>query len=375
MEVSGARQTGSLPSYLSPTCGADGVWASAGAHALRAGLTQRSARDVMVLLQSMEAKGMAYVLQEAGFHVSGSTVSKGHRAVLAEVQPALDAALRNGLDGRALARATPVLRGDVDIAPGPVGHRSEESHATGARSAADLVRAVFRGPSVRVVTLGAEPLHARTSLQMVAAQALRKRVQGFGFDGIPGKFDVSASMAEVVELHRCAASAVAVESTKSSLVEWASGEKVSELSEWVPDSVQRLLHGSLSRDAAALVVSGIASGTIARHAREFGNSGIAELLAAQGLDVTAPTVQEQATELGITVTRPDTQRGQYFGDVVAQDHRASLVKVNRVNAIELAHTEAGVSRPRIGELLRLSFKGGALTVSKAERPGRSHVAR
>ncbi len=41
MEMSEARG-GSRPSYMSPTVGKDGVWGSAGAHALRGGLQRQS---------------------------------------------------------------------------------------------------------------------------------------------------------------------------------------------------------------------------------------------------------------------------------------------------------------------------------------------
>ncbi|RWA45612.1 hypothetical protein AU476_00850 [Cupriavidus sp. UYMSc13B] len=233
----------------------------------------------------------------------------------------------------------------------------------GEQRATEMIQAVLKVPTVRVTPLGDHPFAQRASLQMVAAQALQKSVLGFGFDGLPGKYVVPVPMAEVVELHREATVEVAAQSTRAGLLAWASGSKVTGLSEWVPDSVQRLLHGSVSRDAAEIVVSSLNSGSIARHAQEYGLHGIANLLAAKGLDLNAPTIGEQAQEMGLQIKEPDRERGQYFGTVVAQDHRASLIKVKRDEAIELPFAKMPGGRPRIGEALRLGFKAGALSVS------------
>jgi len=378
MEMSEVRQVAGRPSYLSPTKGPDGAWASAGAHALRAALRAKSPQGVMGLLKGMDAIGMASVLRETGFSVLGAPVSRGRDAVFAQAKPALQAALRRGVDGWTLnggerqARAPSTAVGQRASQPGQVAARSPQQlpPMSNGLVAEEIIQQILKAPVVRIVPLGDQPFQARASLQMIAAQALQKGVMGFGFDGIAGKFDVPASMSEVVELHRDAAGAFAVQSARSSLHEWASGAKLTSLSEWVPDSVQRLLHGSVSLRAAEVVVSGITSGSVGRHAGDIGTTGIAELLAAKGLDISAPTIEQRASEMNLQLKSPDRDRGQYFGEVVARDHRASLIKVNRNEALELPHSAVGGERPSVGEQLRVNFKAGALAVSKAARIGR-----
>jgi hypothetical protein len=376
MDMSEMRSMVGRPAYLSPTIGANGAWGSAGAHALVAELRQRSPSGVMGLFKAMDAPGMAKVLEEAGFRLSDRAVMQGRTAVYAEVKGDLERALQAGVDGwelrsaRQAVRAVPaaaMIRDPARAAAEGTGSKPAPANALSA------VREIFGSASVRVLPLGGEPLHERASLQMIAAQALQKGVLGFGFDGLNGKFDVPSPMSEVVELHRAAASAVATESARAALVEWAAGAKVSGVSEWVPDSVQRLLHGSVSLKAAQVLVTGVESGALAQHARNIGGHGIAKLLQDRGLDPTAPTIDQLAVEQEVTLIEPDRSRGQYFGTVVGQDHRASLLKVNRMHALEVPHS-AMDERPKVGSQLRLAFKGGALTVSKPERAGREAVA-
>lgn len=366
MDLTEARYLASRPSYASPTIDANGVWASAGAHALRGALSQRSAQGVMDLLKSMDVQGMAGVLRETGFSASEQLVAQGRSALFSGVRNDLQAALSRGVDGHGLQQADSVqtlapVKQESPARAGKTPHLG--SDFAGDHRAAHAVQAVLQAPQVRVIPLGEKPVHQRTSLQMIAAQALQKEVLGFGFDGVPGKFEVPVAMAEVVELHRHAAREVATESTRAGLLAWASGRKVTQLSDWVPDSVQRLLNGSVFHDAAEIVVSGLNSGSIARHAQEYGAHGITRLLAQKGLDVNAPTLAEQAQELGLQIKHPDRERGQYFGTVVAQDHRSSLIKVNRDEGVELPFAATPGARPKIGEALRLGFKAGVLNVS------------
>lgn len=367
MEMSEARYLGGRPNYVSPTVGEDGVWASAGAHALRGVLRRQSARGVMDLLKSMDAHGMAAILRESGFKVDEHLVGQGRGAVYDGVKGDLQAALLQGVDGFGLKKAGAErdVRGPGPVAP-PRSHVAVTEDYPGNQQAAEMIQDVLKASGVRVAALGEQPFPQRASLQMVAAQALKKGVLGFGFDGLPGKFSVPAPMAEVVELHRQAAIEVATQSTRAGLAAWVSGAKVADLSEWVPDSVQRLLHGSVSKDAAEIVVSGLQSGSIARHAQEYGIHGIAGLLGGQGLDANAPTISEQAEEMGLQIKEPQRDRGQYFGTVVAQDHRSSLIKINRNEAIELPFADAPGVRPRVGELLRIGFAAGILTVSSKD---------
>jgi hypothetical protein len=359
MQMSDAQYLAQKPSYRSVALGADGVWASTGAHALRASIEAQSPRGVTDLLRTMDAHSMAMVLREVGFQVDSEVIPLGREALYKSVKPELQAALQTGKVGVQKAGVQAVAQAQASAQQEP-----QQTQASPAPSSAlEVIQKVMQSSQVKVSTLGDVPLPQRASLQMLAGQALKKGVLGFGFDGIPGKFMLSGTMAEVVELHRDAASEIAMLSTKAGLQEWAAGTSVKGLSEWVPDSVQRLLHGSVSMEAAQVVVSGLNTGTIARHAEEYGIGGITSLLAAQGLDPKAPTIIEHAEEMGLVLKPVDKERGQYFGTVVAQDHRASLVKVNTREVIELPFAESAGPKPRVGESLRVGFKAGVLSVT------------
>lgn len=387
MGVSEIQQLSELPDYLMPSPGADGIWGSVGGIALRDSLSRGSVDGVMDLLRSMNTDGLAKALREAGFLVNESEILQGRGAVFASVQSDLEAALRSRMDGFTvritrdqLGLANEPRRETFAAKPNPAPYVEPEFFAgefDGDKHAAFMIEGVLRSHSINVDLLGECEVSDRNSLLLVAGQALKKGIHGFGFDGLSGKYQVPLSMAAIVELHRGAAQAVATESARAGLAAWAVGDKVTDLSDLVPDSLQRLLHSSLSLAGAQVIVNVIEGGGVARHAGEIGVHRITSLLAAQGLDVNAPTVHEKAAELGLTVKEPDRMRGQYFGTVVAQDHRASLVKFTRSDAIELAFADlaVGQKRPKMGDALRLGFRAGALTVSQAERPGSEIGAR
>ncbi|ART61530.1 hypothetical protein CBP36_21440 (plasmid) [Acidovorax carolinensis] len=377
MELSEARYLARRPSYTSPTVGENGALASAGAHALSGMLKEQSAKGVMDLLRSMDTQSMADVLSECGFSVPENLVSMGRNALFNGVRDDLQAALSHGVDGHGLREKMTtqlVESASKESSPPPRAHSNVGGDFAGEHQAAHMVQAILNASRVQVTHLGQQPFHERPALQMIAAQALHKDILGFGFDGLAGKYEVTAPMPDVVQLHRQAAIEVATESTRAGLLAWASGQKVTQLSEWVPDSVQRLLSGSISRDAAEIITSGLKSGSIARHAQEYGSHGISRILADKGLDINAPTLAEQAQELGLLVKEPDRERGHYFGSVVAQDHQSSLVKVNRDEGVELPFASTPGTRPKIGDVLRLSFKAGALSVS-TKNMGREGNAR
>lgn len=380
MGFNDTQQLSQLPNYLTPAIDMNGILGFAGGMALRDSLFRGSSDGVMDLLESMDARGAASALREAGFAISPSAIQRGRDAVVESVKPDLDAALNLRLDGFGLSSArapaviasVPTKKSFAAKAPG----RDEAlefapDHFPGDVDAARVIQGVLRsddGPT-DVSLLGDAQASVRGALLLVAGQALQKGIQGFGFEGIPGKYQVSLSMRELLDLHTVAAQAVAVESARRGVATWESGEKVSNLSEWVPDSVQRLLHGSVSLAAAQAIVQAIEGGGVARHAGEIGNHGFTGLLAKQGLDVNAATVDQQAEKFGWSMKIPDRTRGQYFGQVVAVDHRACLIKVNRENVVALPFAELadGQRKPQMGDSVRMSFKGGTLAVSMAER--------
>lgn len=390
-----------MPDYSMPAMTPDGVWGTAGGVALRDALKRGSADGMMELIRSMDARGFASALREAGFAVEKSTIERGRSAVFTSVKSDLSSALSLGVDGfglansRSLASSVTMMAADGAVEPVAPAFAAKEKTDVAAQdmsnvalqfdprefagdvAAARAVQGVLRSDTVAVELLGNAAPAERGALLMVAGQALKQGIQGFGFDGLPGKYQVAFGMSELVDLHREAAQAVAVESVTASLTGWAAGKKVKGLDEWVPDSVQRLLYGSVSLEAAQAVVQAVETGSIARHAGQIGLHDFTGLLAGQGLDVNAKTVNEQAREFGWSIQEPDRMRGQYFGPVVAVDHRASLVKFTRMDVLELPFTElaTGQNRPKMGDSVRMDFKNGALTVNVAARPGREGAAR
>lgn len=380
-----------VPDYLLPTLGRDGLWGSAGGMALRESLKRGSVDGVMDLLKSMNAKGVAQTLREAGFAVEPTLIERGRAAVFASVQSDLSAALDLRGDGFDLSSAR------RSVVAGPV---KENFAAKGALSgvtpgqpdvfpaefrgdveAASAVQRVMHASPISVALLGDVDPGKRSSLLLVAGQALKKRIQGFDFEGVAGKYQVPLTMAEVHDLHRDAAKAVAEESVLSGLGVWSAGEKVKDLDAWVSDSMQRLLHGSVSVESAKVIMNSIESGAVGRHASEIGSHEFSRLLAEQGLDVNAPSIEEQVEALRksspVEITHPERVRGQYFGIVLAIDHRAAVVKISRTDLIELPFAELaeGQSRPKLGDSVRFGYKTGLLSATVIERGAREVASR
>lgn len=364
----------SIFDYSAPAIGADGQWGSAGGIAVRESLVLGSMEGAMDLLQAMQVDAVAGTLREAGFKLSLESIKQGADALLASMQGDLAAAAALRVDGFGLADARAVAAAQT-FAAKDSGFAFADF--TGDRNAATAIQRLMQSSSVSVDLLGDAAPGVRGALLLVAGQALRDGRQGFGFDGIPGKYEVPLSMVAVLDLHRDAAHAVASASARSALGVWVAGGKVRELNEWVPDSVQRLLHGSVSLAAAEVVVDAIESGAMGRHAGDIGDHTFTRLLADQGFDVRAPSVKYQAEALDLVMVEPDRNRGQYIGPVAGLDHRAALIKFNRTTAIELpfAALADGQNRPVMGDMVRLGFRNGLLTVAVADRAGREGAER
>lgn len=379
-----------ISAHSTPHIGVNGVWGTAGALAIKESLSLGSLEGVMDVLDTMTPKGMASVLRESGFTVSPGVVDKGRMALLDAVQHDLIKAIHLRTDGFGLAAE----RNNSELNTNHVVANKERffmnnSTSSGVRSESlsneffgdyesmMAIQNVMRSDSIVVDLLGDALPGDRNSLMFIASQATQKGLQGFGFDGIPGKYMVPLSMAEVSDLHKSAARAVAEESARNALGIWVDGGKVNEVSEWVPDSVQRLLYGSLSMVTASAVVNAIESGMVGRHAEEIGNHSFARLLAEQGFNVKSATIDVQAKELGIMLVEPNTDRGQYVGPVVGLDHRSALIKFARDQAVGLPfnYLNEDQARPNVGDTVRMKFKAGDLTVSMAERPARDGVGR
>jgi len=353
------------PGFNFPCMGNTGNWESAGSIAVRESLCLGSIDGVMDILGSMDARDIAGTLREAGFDISDGIAEKGRDALLASVQEDLERAAEMRVDGYGLEYAPKSFAAkeidEVVMAFSPQDY-------VGDYLAAQSIQSVLSAKTVKVDLLGVASPGERGSLLFVAGQAMDKDLQGFGYEGIAGKYEVPLSMSDVVELHRDAACLIAEESARKAITSWANGERVGEISELVPDSVQRLMHGSLSVAAVISVVNSIESGMVGRHAGDMGAHHYERLLKEQGYDLNAPTVDQQADQLGLVVITPDTRRGQYVGPVVGIDHRATIIKFAREKAVELPFDalEKDHSKPKLGDTVRMKFNAGILTVNVKE---------
>jgi hypothetical protein len=352
--------------FGAPVLSVDGQWATVGGVALKSALLAGSLPLSLELLGQMSSERARAALVENGFAASDPQLDI--HLVLSTNGP-LETAAAQQCDGFGLQ--TRSLGHQKTFAAKLPEFTSYESR--GMPDASSVLKATMSAVDVAVELTGQAAPSARGSLAMIAGQALEKGIQGFAFDGIPGKYQVELSMAQMVDLHKDAAGLLAEQSARVALGLWTGGAKAATLHEWVPDSVQRLLQGTLSLPAAAAIVHAIDGGAIGRHAGEIGGHRFGNLLMSQGIDVEAKNIQEQADELDVALVAPERKRGQYVGKVVGIDHRAALIKFNRDSAIELPFSAvpAGAKKPAMGDTVRVGFKAGVIAVSVADRGGQS----
>jgi hypothetical protein len=343
--------------------------------ALQSALKQRSPSAVMAVFKGLDETGLTQLLGRAGFEVDVGVTGRGRAAIFDAIKADLGEAVLLGVDGHSLrsSRSTPTFAAKaldpVEMSFGPVDF-------DGDFEAASVIQAILRSSRVKVDLMGEATATARTSLLMVAGQALMGGVQGFGFDGIAGKYEVPLSLHDMVDLHKSAAIAVAMESACTGVGQWATGRPLTPLHPWVPDTVQRLLYGPVTLDAAQAVVASIESRGFERHASDIGVHGITTILSSHGLDVSAPTIEQQAQELGLLIREPNRERGQHFGTVMGLDHRAGLVKVTRTDALELPFSVLPADQKKLGlgDSVHIAYKAGQLNVKVTER-GSGEVGR
>lgn len=99
---------------------------------------------------------------------------------------------------------------------------------------------------------------------------------------------------------------------------------------------------------------------------------IQQAIAARNLEVDTVTFDAEIKQFGWLKKEPNRQLGNYFGQVVALNHHACLIKWNATEVIELPFSALaeGQSKPIFGDSVRMVFKDDVLVVSPAERFGR-----
>lgn len=358
MDLSDAQRIAQHEALTAPSMGADGVVTSAARLALADAIKSRSGSTVTELLRAMDLSTMVEALEGNGFRVPSDAKSAGRAAVYGAVRGELQGAVQRGLDGFAM---------QSERLSRPRAERPEVEPL-------QAVQVFFKGAaSVGVELLGDAPLSQRPAMLMIAGQAQEAGILGFAFDGVAGKYELPSTLADVVALHRSAAVSVGVESSRAAFENWAQGNSVGPLGDLVPDSVQRLLQGSVTLASAQSIGAAIRDGAIAAHADFLGEGRVEGMLREQGIDPEAPTVGQVAGDLGLMLKEANRERGQYWGTVVGTDHRAFLVKVTRSEAIAVPFADAAV-RPQLGDTFRLRFDQGRVSISSADR-GRSSVER
>lgn len=359
--MTGQLTLGSEFEALQPAMGVAGEWGTVGGFAVREALSRGSLDAVMDVLDGMDGTGIAALLREAGFAVGEGTIERGRDAVLAQVQNDLIEAVNRRVDGFEVRAGRPA---EPDI----FAAKEQPAVFRGDSRAMDAIQQVLRAPQVQVDLFGSVIPAERASLQFVAGQAMEAGIQGFAFDGLPGKYQVDFGLQEIQDLHATASAVIAVETVREAVDVWRREGQVGPLPNSIPGSIQQVLQSSLSEEGAKVLIRAVEEGSVAEYARETGAHAIQQTLAAQGLDVNAPTVDQQAQEFGLLIADPDLQRGKYAGAVVAMDHCAALVKYSRDRAIVLPFSQLAQDqkRPGLGDLVRVEFNKGELSFKGAE---------
>ena len=99
---------------------------------------------------------------------------------------------------------------------------------------------------------------------------------------------------------------------------------------------------------------------------------IQQAIAARNLEVDTVTFDAEIKQFGWLKKEPNRQQGNYFGQVVALNHHACLIKCNATDVIELPFSALaeGQSKPMRRDSVRMVFKENVLIVSLSERFGR-----
>lgn len=334
-----------------------GAWGKPEALVFMGHLERGALSDALEVIGALRNDGARAVLLQAGF---APQLTGGRHSMLESVQSDVVEAAQKRVTGVAL-RATAAVPAVVEekVFPGAIA-------APSFAQALQLIQSVLSAADVEVGLAGSASLDARASLQFIAVQAIERGVSGFAIEGVRGKYALpdSVDLAGLRALHTVAGGAFAEAEVRATLPGWANGKGVARLSDLVPESVARLLRGSPTLEGAEAIQKALLGGEVRTFGAQHGVQQTGQVLLGQGVRIDAPTIEQMVEDAGLKLKDLDYQRGAYVGPIVVQDHRASVVKCSRDEAIILAHRDIphGVNKPEKGDMVRLKYSGGALGV-------------
>lgn len=364
---------------LLPCLDSEGMWVSAESLALRQSLGRGDFADAMLLLKSSTLSELGVILSENGFGSPLGLAENDRENLLSEIQYDLNEACAYGVDGFGLSEVRKERKADYV----PMRNRSLHDFAeTGIhddldnsfkhaefisdRHAAQEIQKVLKHKSIEIVQLGSAHMGDRHSLLYIAGQGLDKKVQGFAFESIDGKYKLaSATLDEVIDLHVSAAKEVAEESVRFALGEWVDGKKVSPIHDLIPDSVSQIFRSTLNIRSAMSAINAIQNGTVREHAGKQGRFQFSQIMSGLGYDINSRSIQQQAESQNLTIVEPNRRRGEYVASIVGGDHKSYLVTFAKNQAFELpiSDTKHIADKPGIGTELRIKFKENQVSVS------------
>lgn len=316
--------------------------------------------DALEMLGSLNNNGARSVLVQAGFT---PRATGGRRAMLESVQNDLIRAARGKMTGVELRQ--------MDEAPGqniPAAKKvvfPEAAVATSFQRAVAALQGVLSAEEVEIGVAGPDGLDGRQALLFIGGQAIERGVSGFAIEGVAGKFQLpeSVDLPGLRAIYGAAGASLAEHEVRSVFPKWAAEKGVPRLSDLVHESTVTLLHGAVSVSHAEDIRTALDNGAVAEFGATQGIKLAGQTLEQQGVRIDAPPLEQLIAESGMRIV--NASRGQFVGPVVAQDHRASVVKASRDTAIVVRHKDlpAGVPKPEKGDAMLVKFSGGQMMVN------------
>lgn len=346
----------------------DSTWGKAEALVFARHLKRGDLSNALEVLGALTNDGARAVLMQAGF---SPRATGGRQAMLESVQNDLILAAREKKTGVELrASGQEVEAPQEKTFPGAV-------IAPSITRALESMQRVLSAPVVEIGVAGSEQLDKRQSLLFIGGQAIGRGISGFGIEGVEGKFQLpeSVDLAAVRSMYGAAGAAMAEAEVRGVMPKWAAEKGVPRLSELVPEATAKVLRGPVSVDGAKALQAALNEGMVSQFGAEQGVRLAGQVLFKQGVRIDALPLEQIVEDEGLRLIKAD--RGQYVGPVVLQDHRASALKASRDTALVVAHKDLpeGMNKPNLGDTMKVSFRGGQMSVDVQERSAGKGVGR